>query len=215
MTTTMAQRVAGRHIATASAKEEVLWASKEIVKANRKLEDVYLVLTARGHAGPPYEGFESLADGDSAVSAAVKDLQDASALLAKASDTLRARSSAMSRAARAEVNSLEGMDKRMGLRRINAVIAGAHLNGIFRDDNWTPIQKLWREFEQAGIPVDLIGTNYTKDDQGNPNAKTWKFTIEWSGPTGQPIVAHGQVVASGAGSVREPLDAYDVVAYVS
>jgi hypothetical protein len=114
-----------------------------------------------------------------------------------------------------DINSLTGVDKRTGLRRINAVIAGARLNGIFRDNNWTPVQKLWREFEQAGIPVNLVSANYTKDDQGNPNSKVWKFTVEWDGPTGQHIVTYGQVVASGAGSVRDPLDAYDVVAYVN
>lgn len=213
MTTTMAQRVAKRHFATSSAREEVMWASQEIAKANDQLENVYLALTARGHSGPPYEGFESLADGDSVISAAVDRLQDASVLLEKASKALRDRSSSMPRIARAENNILNGMDKRTGLRRINAVIAGAHLNGIFRDDNWTPIQRLWREFDKANIPANLTGTFYTKDDQGNPNSKTWKFAVEWIGPNEQPVIVHGQVIASGAGSVKEPLDAYDVVAY--
>lgn len=213
MTTTMAQRVATTHLAKASAKEEVLWASREIVKANRKLEDVYLVLTARG-SGSSYEGNESLADGDSAVTAAVKDLQDASALLAKASDTLRTRSSAMSRLAN-ETNALDGLDKRTGLRRINAVIAGAHLNGIFRDDHWLPIQKLLKKFTDEGIPAVVMTGDYTKDDKGRPTSKTWKFKVEWQDQRGRPVVAYGQIVASGAGSVDNPLDAYDVVAYAN
>lgn len=210
----IAQRVAGRHIAATSAKEEVLWASKEIVKANRKLEDVYLVLTAREHAGPPYEGFGSLADDDAVVAAAVENLQDASVLLEKASDTLRARSSARSRVA-AEPNALDGLDKRTGLRRINAVIVGAHLNGIFRDDHWLPIQRLLKKFTDEDIPVDILTTTYAKDDQGRPTSKTWKFDVEWQGPRGQPVSVYGQIVASGAGSVDNPLDAYDVVAYAN
>lgn len=205
---------AKQHQAAASDKDQLLWASREIVKANRKTEDVYMVLTAREHSGPPYEGFESLADGDNVVSAAVKDMQEGSALFARAAASLRAHAMSMHRMAAAP-NALDGLDKRTGLRRINAVIAGAHLNGIFRDNTWAPIQKLWRAFDQAGIQVDLTGSLYTKDDKGIPNSKTWKFTVEWQGPKGQPVTVYGQVMASGAGSVQDPLDAYDVVAYAN
>lgn len=110
---------------------------------------------------------------------------------------------------------LDGMDKRTGLRRINAVIAGAHLGGIFRDRHWAPIQKLWQKFEDEGIPILRKDSFYSMDDHGNPNAKTWKFTVEWQIPNGRPVIVYGQVVASGAGSVNDPLDAYDVVAYAN
>lgn len=212
MTTTMVQRVAEKHLVMSSAKDEAMWASREISKLNHKLESVYLALTARG-SGSSYEGNESLADGDDAVSRAAKDLQSASALLANASDALRARSSSMPRAA-SEVNSLDGMDKRTGLRRINAVIAATDLKGFFNDDHWEPVQKLWKNFAKAGISVNITNTFYTKDTTGEPDAKTWKFTVEWTDARGKPMIAYGQVIASGSGT-RYPLDTYDVVAYAS
>jgi len=209
------QRVANRHIAAISERKSLMWASGEVDKINRRLENVHLVLTAREHSGPPYEGFESLADGDSVVSKAVENLSDAAILLAKASKALHAKGSLMPRVARSEDNALDGLDKRTGLRRINAVIAGANLDGFFRDNSWAPIHKLWKSFEKAGIIIELISANYTKDEYGNPNSKTWKFKIEWLGPNERPVVVYGQVVASGAGEVQDPLSVYDVVAYVS
>jgi hypothetical protein len=113
-----------------------------------------------------------------------------------------------------EINSLGGLDKRMGLRRINAVIARARLGGFFNDEHWTPVTRLWKMFADDGIPVNLIGSSYSKDDRGIPNAKTWKFSIEWSRKD-RPVVVYGQVVASGAGSWTDPLQTYDVVAYAN
>jgi hypothetical protein len=117
--------------------------------------------------------------------------------------------------ANAGINSLDGMDKRAGLRRINTVIGNAHLNGIFRDSHWTPIQKLLKDFVDEGIPVVIRSSNYDTDNRGTPISKTWNFQVDWKGPRGQPVTAYGRIVAAGAGSVDDPMEAYDVVAYAN
>ena len=110
---------------------------------------------------------------------------------------------------------LDGMDRRAGMNLINKVIQSAKLNGIFHDDHWEPVQRIWSAMTKAGFDWNLEKNWYDKDKEGNPSAKTWTFQVEWKDKAGKTQVAHGRVVASGAGSVKEPLDRYDVVAYVS
>jgi len=112
-------------------------------------------------------------------------------------------------------NILDGFDRRQALAVANKAIGTANLKGIFRDQYWAPVQRIWAALTKAGIDWEMERSWYDKDAQGNPASKIWTFTIQWKDKNGRPQVAHGRVVASGAGSVSDPLDAYDVVAYVS
>lgn len=110
---------------------------------------------------------------------------------------------------------LDGSDRRQGLAIANKVIQSAKLQGLFADDHWEPVQRIWSALTKAGIDFSQEKNWYEKDKQGNPSSKTWTFQVNWKGPNDKPLTAYGRVVASGAGSVREPLDRYDVTAYVS
>ena len=211
----IAKRVSGEYNRrTSSEKRQLMWAADQVSKANDLLRDVHDVLTARDGSGPPYEGFESIADGNSMVGSVVSSLVDASALLGRSEQGLRKAGSA-SRMAGAIDNQLTGVPKRVVLRRINTAIEKARLGGMFKDTNWAPIHRLWKELDKADIEVQLLSAEYSKDQNGNPSSKTWKFRVEWDGPEGRPQVVYGQVVASGAGSVSDPLEMYDVVAYAN
>jgi len=48
-----------------------------------------------------------------------------------------------------------------------------------------------------------------------PMRKIWQFEIPFTSERGRKGTLYGRVVAAGAGSVEEPLDKYDVTAYVS
>jgi hypothetical protein len=43
-----------------------------------------------------------------------------------------------------------------------------------------------------------------------PQRKTWKFEIRFTNPKGKQNVMYGALVAAGAGSVKDPLDRYDI-----
>jgi len=112
-------------------------------------------------------------------------------------------------------NVLDGLDRRQALNVVNKAIQSAGLNGFFNDQYWAPVQRIWKALDKAGVHHMLEKTWYDKDANGNPSSKTWAFVVEWTDAKGKPQKAHGRVVASGGGSVQEPLDRYDVTAYVS
>jgi hypothetical protein len=110
---------------------------------------------------------------------------------------------------------LDGFDRRQAVAAVNKIIASAKLDGIFRDAHWEPIQRIWAAMNKANLDWYHIKNWYDKDKEGNPSAKTWAVGIEWKDKAGKNQEMHVRVIASGAGSVKEPLDAYDVVALVS
>lgn len=113
-----------------------------------------------------------------------------------------------------KASAVDGMSKRKLVKLVNHVIDKARLNGIYRDQYWQPIQRLWKEFEKAGIPVDVTKSEYEKEN-GVPVRKVWQFEINFTNDRGRPNKVYGRVVAAGAGSVDDPLEAYDVVAYAN
>jgi hypothetical protein len=95
--------------------------------------------------------------------------------------------------------------------RINKVLHSS-TKGIHRDDSWIPVHDAFRALESSGYPVIIVGTSYRTDENGNPCQKRWNFTVPHP-DGGKPF--SGIVVASGCGTVADPLSQYDVVAYVS
>jgi len=94
--------------------------------------------------------------------------------------------------------------------RINKLIAG-HTKGVFIDESWYPVHNIFRALQDAGYDVINTGNKYDHDANGNPCAKTWTFEI--ASDSKKPF--YGIVIACGAGTVANPLKAYDVCAYVS
>lgn len=93
--------------------------------------------------------------------------------------------------------------------RVNKMLSEL-TKGLFTDDYWTPVYGAFRALEAAGFAVELTGSKYGHDEHGSPNEKVWTFQI----PMGcKPL--YGILTAHGAGTVNDPISAYDISAYVS
>ena len=111
-------------------------------------------------------------------------------------------------------NPLDGMSKQKAIRVVNKLLS-KHTKGLFRDEYWAPISKIWKELNDNDIPHQLESAKYYKDDYGRPQRKVWRFTTEFLNNRGRPTMLYGSITASGAGSVEDPLDRYDLTAYMS
>lgn len=111
-------------------------------------------------------------------------------------------------------NPLDGLDKRKASRIVNKALS-QHTKGFFSDTSWQAVQRVWKDLDRAGIDWYLTDNFYSKNREGVPESKTWKFEVKFVNNRGRPAVLYGVLQAAGAGSVDDPLDRYDITAYVS
>jgi hypothetical protein len=90
-------------------------------------------------------------------------------------------------------------------------------NKIYKDKGWSGPQCIWDTFNRLDLAWHIDNAEYKrhKDDPGAamPTSKEWTFTIHWNskeGGLGKHMKMSGIVTAAGAGSVKDPLDKYDV-----
>ena len=79
--------------------------------------------------------------------------------------------------------------------------------GIFRDDAWQNVQKIWKVFESMGLDWYFTDAKY---EGFPPKRKRWYFSIDYVGKNGKPEKISGELIAAGAGSDDDPLDKYDI-----
>ena len=109
---------------------------------------------------------------------------------------------------------LDGKSKQQAKRVVNKLLYRLS-KGIYSDDNWAGVNRVWKEFEHMGLDWDISGSKYTHNEDGVPTGKTWTFEITFIDNKGKKRVLPGILTAAGAGSVEDPLDKYDITAYVS
>lgn len=85
------------------------------------------------------------------------------------------------------------------------------LRGVFNDEYWKPIHEAFDIIRDTGVDLEVNVKNGGYSPAGN--SKRWDITVEWENYEEKKFVLHGIVVASGAGSVDDPLSAYDVTFY--
>lgn len=90
-----------------------------------------------------------------------------------------------------------------------------YTQGLFRDDYWEPIGKIFAEFDHAEIEYEIVKTQYMHDGHGTPNGKRWWVTVLFVNERGFRTGIEVVIITSGAGTVADPLSVYDVVAYAS
>jgi hypothetical protein len=81
--------------------------------------------------------------------------------------------------------------------------------GIHRDAYWRPINQIFSRLERAGIQIQNLETKYYKNKESSNtlgDGKEWKFEVPFDKGGW-----HVQILASFAGSVKDPSDAYDIV----
>jgi hypothetical protein len=89
-----------------------------------------------------------------------------------------------------------------------------YTKSIYNDNYWQGPQQVWAALDRMGVGWSISDTNYIHD-AGKPVGKRWKFVVEAKTETGRPITAWGVLTASGAGSVEDPLDKYDITVVLS
>jgi hypothetical protein len=109
---------------------------------------------------------------------------------------------------------LEGATNRQARSLVNKLLDKV-AKGIFRDEYWRGVKQVWNVLDKAGIDWHITRSEYHKNREGVPESKEWKFEVEFVNDRGRPTTLYGVVLASGTGSVEDPLEKYDVIAYVS
>lgn len=109
---------------------------------------------------------------------------------------------------------LNGMSNVQARRFVNKLLK-KHTQGYFNDENWRPIHKTFKELDNHSIDYSIEKTQYGKTPDGNPNSKTWEVEIEFTNNKSRNTKIYCRIVASGAGTVSDPLSRYDVVAYAN
>ena len=84
------------------------------------------------------------------------------------------------------------------------------LNGLYRDDYWSAPKKVWNYLKAQDIDYGIVSAEYKHTSDGIPCSKTWRLDISFNDKAGKERVLRGTLVAHGAGSVKDPLDAYDM-----
>lgn len=114
-----------------------------------------------------------------------------------------------------DVNALNGVSNQIARKFVNEVLS-RYSKGIFHDQSWEAVRRLWKALQDSGINYTIVDTEYQKDSpSGMPSRKQWKFEVSFTNDKGRLVVLYGVVIASGVGSVEDVLSKYDLVAYVS
>lgn len=111
-------------------------------------------------------------------------------------------------------NPLDGM-KKVKAARIVGDLMRQYTNGFFSDEDWSPVNKIWAAFREANIDYELKSADYRQREDGTPIAKVWKFEVNFLNENNRPSTLYGYITASGAGSVKDPMEKFDLVATIS
>jgi len=112
---------------------------------------------------------------------------------------------------------INGQSNIVAASRVNKLLA-ALSRGVFSDNSWEAIHKIFDKLTEAGLEVNTIDAKYGGHaDTGNgmPKYKEWRISIPFTNNKGKAVELVGQITAHGAGSVDQPLDRYDITAMVT
>jgi len=111
-----------------------------------------------------------------------------------------------------DINSVEKseIDGRTKPSAINLIYKriGTLTQGFFSDDSWQAVRKIFDVFNNMNLDWDILNTKY--NGTMPPQSKIWELQINFIGNDGKPKSIYGRLVASGGGSVEDPLDRYDI-----
>jgi len=110
---------------------------------------------------------------------------------------------------------LDGKSKQAAKNAILKATQKFTHNKLYKDQYWQGPNGVFKEFDNMNLNWQLDKNEYRKDrDSGKTTSKVWDFTIWFDDNKGKQQKIGGQVIASGAGSVKDPLDRYDLVVTV-
>jgi hypothetical protein len=110
-------------------------------------------------------------------------------------------------------NPLDGRSNPSARNYVNKLVH-PYTKGIFSDQDWSNVKRVWDALDSAGLNWVMRGSQYYKDEEQRPSSKEWKFEVYFTNKNGRPTTLHGTLTAHGAGSVEDPLDRYDITCVV-
>lgn len=122
---------------------------------------------------------------------------------------------------------LDGFSKQRARRRVQSLIGDTR--GMFRDDNWSAVHRIFDRLGEAGLNYHYGCPNnrefsggYFRNDRGQIAGKQWEFGVEFINDKGRPTEITGVVIASFGGTVEQAENdylgadrPYDICAYVT
>lgn len=112
---------------------------------------------------------------------------------------------------------INGQSNVVAASRVNKILSAAS-KGLFSDNSWEAINNIFKKLSEAGLDVTVTSAKYGGHaDTGNdmPKFKEWQISIPFTNKNGKQVALVGNITAHGAGSLEQPLDRYDITAYVS
>ena len=95
-------------------------------------------------------------------------------------------------------------------RKIQNVLSECS-KGVHTDQSWRQVHVTWKALQDIGCTVIVMDAAYqTPPDSLVPVSKTWKYILKADG-----FSFNGILIAFGAGSVNDPLEKYDIAAYLT
>jgi len=110
---------------------------------------------------------------------------------------------------------MQGMSRAKAVKFVNKVVERADTKGLFRDDHWAGVNAIYKALTGAGIEWNINDSKYERDGGMMPIRKVWNIWVPFVSDKGKADNVYIRIVAAGAGSVADPLDTYDVVAYAT
>jgi len=114
-------------------------------------------------------------------------------------------------------NPIDGQSNNVAAGKVNKILSDLS-KGMFSDNSWEAINRIFEKLRSTGLDVTILNAKYgghADTSNGMPKYKEWQISIPFTNKVGKPMELVGQITAHGAGSIEQPLDRYDITAYVS
>jgi hypothetical protein len=110
----------------------------------------------------------------------------------------------------AQSNPLDGKSNQVARKTIFNLV-NPLTKGFFSDQSWQAVQNIWKTLNANNIDWHIRNSEYQHNAQGIANSKRWHLEFNFTNDKARPTTIYGTIIASGAGSVQDPLETYDLV----
>ncbi len=118
-------------------------------------------------------------------------------------------------------SAIDGKSKQSAKNFLYKAVKKFHINKMYHDEYWQGPQNIWKTFDSLNLNWQIDMSKYVKGDPKmgtDPMVdvrKEWNFTIFFDNNKGKQNKLYGHLIASGAGSVQDPLEKYDMIIVIS
>jgi hypothetical protein len=110
---------------------------------------------------------------------------------------------------------LDGMTKDKAKKYISQIFNTHNNKSRYHDESWAPVNQIFNEMSNKELDWNLIKAEYKKDGEGISKSKQWDFEVKFINNKDRETILYGHIVASGTGTVKDPLESYDLVTYIN